>query len=521
MGVDAATGAAPNVIRLPSNEGEPPVNILAKQPNTPATPIAGPPAPNNGTGVVELEPVPVVTTPAAQRTLPLADIVKKFAEGGLKALSADEFASLVSYTEYVWKQHQQHRPFVPAGQEHKAATVLSMVLTLTNDLKKLAIGSDQLALYLVNNHMISPDWQQIIEKLPKPSIINEPNLARLVQANTTPNNNLLGGIAIPFVAAAQPIPVAQLAAATNAVEQGTSAENPITISPGLAAKLINIDRLMDALGPDAFVLGVKGSIGADNVGLGHLLGKDATVSFLFATLTPMDLMKNGKFDPTFQPLDTTLFLSFKTPGAATATVVTAKISELNAEIGKPIPKLNHNLFGGKLIFFANARAGYTGVSDEPLTASANGGVLIRVDGVKKVITSVKSAVTKMTRTAQAVQAATAAAAAPATGGTSALAGVGTITLTELGKYALFKALTDADYYVGLAWRLQGNTSVDSVTGKSLTRETTPYGIDLEGNVTLQTEDGKWVKFNIGDLPGAFFEERIPDLEEDGKDSDKD
>lgn len=511
MGTDAVTGTATNT-PAPQQDFQLHLN------NTPQPTPTGPFS-QNGNGVAELAPVPLTPASNTQKTFPLADVVQKFASGGLNALTPDEFASLVSFTEYVWKQHQQHLPFLPAGQEKKAAAVLSLVLTLTAELKKVTAGTDKLALYLVNHNMTGQDWQKIIENLPKPSVVNEPNLARLVSANTTAQNNLLGGVTIPHVAAAPPISVAQIAAQTNAVNLGATKDNPLPITASLAAKLVNMDRLMDALGPDAFVLGVAGKVGADNIGLGHLLGKDASVSFLFATLTPMDLMKNGKFDPTFKPLDTTLFLSFKTPSGKKH-IATAKLSELNFEYGKPIPMLSKGKGGDRLILFANARAGVTGLSDEPLTGSGNGGVLIRVDGVKKVVKSVKSAVTKMTRTAQVVQAATAAAAAPATGGTSALAGAGTITLTELGKYAIFKALTDADYYVGLAWRLQGNTSVESITQQQLTRETTPYGIDLEGNVTIQTEDGKWVKFNIADLPGAFFEDRIPDLEGDDDETEK-
>src|SRR5262245_62478157 len=85
-------------------------------------------------------------------------------------------------------------------------------------------------------------------------------------------------------------------------------------------------------------------------------------------------------------------------------------------MGRPIK--NEVLLGGKIILFSNWRSGVTGNGGPDGVASANGGILFRVNGLKRTVSQVQRLVKRVARAAEAAEAAAAAATAPETAATS-------------------------------------------------------------------------------------------------------
>jgi len=277
---------------------------------------------------------------------------------------------------------------------------------------------------------------------------------------------------------------------------GSSPRKPIAITSAQILESVSVNGILDGVGADAFVIAVRGKIGVQNIpgwnkipGLKEL-GKDAEVGYLVATLTPFDVTSRS-----VRPLQTTLFLSVTVPGQKPL-IITTKLSDLNVEMGRPIK--NEVLFGGKIILFSNWRLGVTGKGGPDGVASANGGILFRVNGLKRTVSQVQRLVKRVARAAEAAEAAAAAATAPETAATSLAAGAATMAATELARGTVSNSLDLADWYLGLAWRGSINAGIH------------------EGSVTLKAQKGalagKWVIFKLADIPGAIFDSKTPDFE---------
>ena len=280
---------------------------------------------------------------------------------------------------------------------------------------------------------------------------------------------------------------------------GSSPASAISIVPSEVLNSVGVDDILNAARPDAYVLAVKGSIGVQDIpgwdkipGLKNL-GKDANVGYLAATLSPF----SGNVSDVAK---TTMFLSLTIPGHKPI-VLTVKLSDMNFEAGTPIK--NQPLKDGKVLLFSNMRAGVSGhdtgkVGDDEAGVSINGGILLRMDGVKKAVKSIKDLVKTVLRSAEGAEAVAAVADAGPSGGTSLVAGAGSIIATELGRGAIFKSLDKADWYAGLAWR--GSTSI---------------GLPNDGKVTVQAQKGalkgQWITFNLKDLDGDIFDSKAPDF----------
>src|SRR5262247_4132415 len=252
---------------------------------------------------------------------------------------------------------------------------------------------------------------------------------------------------------------------------GSSPSKPIAITSAQILESVSVNGILDGVGADAFVIAVRGKIGVQNIpgwnkipGLKEL-GKDAEVGYLVATLTPFDVTSRS-----VRPLQTTLFLSVTVPGQKPL-IITTKLSDLNVEMGRPIK--NEVLFGGKIILFSNWRLGVTGKGGPDGVASANGGILFRVNGLKRTVSQVQRLVKRV-------------------------AGAATMAATELARGTVSNSLDLADWYLGLAWRGSINAGIH------------------EGSVTLKAQKGalagKWVIFRLADIPGAIFDSKTPDFE---------
>ena len=296
--------------------------------------------------------------------------------------------------------------------------------------------------------------------------------------------------------------------APTGLADGSSPAKAIPVTGAQVFESVSMDQLLDGAGADALVVAVKGTVGVQEIpgwdkipGLKNL-GKDATIGYLFAALTPFSVGagKDG-VSVTADPLATTMFMSLTIPGVKNPVVFTVKLSEMNFEGGQAIKNIafkDVKLAGNRdAIVFSNWRVGGSGNNpDNEAVASVNGGFLVKSDGLKHTVKSIKDLVKTVMRTAQAAEAVTAAAAAPETGGGSLVAGAASIAGTELGRGAIFKSLDKADLYVGLAWR--GSTGLGFDNGK-VTVLATKGGLN-----------GKWITVNLADIPGSFFDSKTPD-----------
>lgn len=545
----------------PPSSGQPSGALAQSSPKTEFSPATA--SKSEGGWISSVSATPMGAT---QQFYSFATVAKKFSEGGVKALTPNEFATLTTFTE---KATKEPKSFLARAQEGKADQLSNLAFAVATELKAADSRgevSQYLQVHKLTAETSAQDWQKAIQNLPIQSPVIETNLGRQLNENA----GTFDSVMMPFATASKPIlmtefingPWAQtinqnssflgqalpnqtpaIPPAQPAVNPGhtphvggTDRYHPIHLSPSEAVHAITVDDFIDVIGADALVLAAKGKIGVqsipgfDKIPFLRKLGANATVNYLAATLTPMDVWKDGKLDITMHPLKTTLFLSLSVPKINPRPdvkkthdfVVTVQLSEMNAEIGMPIK--NKLVADGKIILFSNWRGHITAIAEDPTHMSVNGGVLMRVNGVKKVIKQVKTAVTTMTRGVQAVQATSAAATAPATGGGSLVAGAGAVAATEAARYTLFKSLTDADYYVGFAWRLSDSLQVIDGEAKNVLQKGNSL-MDASGNVTLEAKagehKGKWVRFNIADLPGGFFENRIPDLDASNQPVDED
>jgi hypothetical protein len=276
-----------------------------------------------------------------------------------------------------------------------------------------------------------------------------------------------------------------------------------------------VDQVVQGAKPQSIVLAVRGQLSVQDLpgwretpGLQHL-GADQSITYLGALLVPVDFSVDGKGPPfavRFQ--DSTLFLSLHIPGVTTPTnpvVMTLELSDFQTEdmeagLAANTPFPNRKWLGGRdLVVFTNARTDVSpdipGVADHS-TVSGNFGVLISSEGMKKTTKFVKKGVKGATRTAQFAQAVSAAVSAAPTGGRSVPQAAASIVASEVLRGAIDNSLDGATFYWGLAWRGEVNFQAET------------------GQITINAQKGafagKWVTFNLGDIPSAAMDALAPD-----------
>lgn len=265
---------------------------------------------------------------------------------------------------------------------------------------------------------------------------------------------------------------------------GSTPAKAIEVPASTVLGAVTMDHLIDFFKADSFVLAAKGSA--------------AGVGLLGATLTPFDNTRPSGV----RPDDTTIFLSVTLPNS-TPIVITTKISDLsNAEVGIPIKNINK--WGGEVILFSNAR----GKTNDSHGVSANAGILLRVHKSAPAANHAKAAFDiplpkdPVSEFGNRV-----------TQGFSDLFKTGDdFSSMRLGEPdPILNALNSADYYLGIAWRVEGHLGpgADGYLQRGDVR------IDMDGNIITKPKDGeyagKWVKFSMTEIPDALFEKMIPDL----------
>jgi hypothetical protein len=287
---------------------------------------------------------------------------------------------------------------------------------------------------------------------------------------------------------------------------GSSPDKAIPVTASQAMSALTADDFLAGVRADAFVVAARGSIGVQDIpGWNKIpglkgLAKDKQISYLAATLTPYEIWKDGSVHLSAKPLDSTLFLSITLPDRDPV-VLTTKLKDLNFEKGVPIR--NQVLNGGQVILFSNRRAGVTGVSltGPDAVGSINGGALLRVANVGRVTETVRNIVKWGMRGVEASEAGAAIAGAPETGGGTLLAGAAGIAATEALRSTIFNSLARADLYLGFAWRASASAGLPEL---------------MRGHVTVMAQKGelrgKWIDVDLTNIPGAFFESKIPDFE---------
>lgn len=433
--------------------------------------------------------------------LALDEVVTKFLQGGVEALAPNEFSSLVAFVDKTLK-HSDSVLIDGKRQPQMAQFMYGVAYALALDLKA-AVKSGEVSEYLFQRGLTygaAQNWEKAIETILAPEI--KPyaeSLRKAVAADVAAQK--LDGVALPFVSWARPASISTLMECGTIVTDGTSPSKAIPVSGSQLLEAVSRSDILKVIGADAIVLAASGQVGLQNIpgwdkipGLKDL-AKDTNVKFLIATLTPFNLVKDGEFAPSAQPLKSTMFISLTLPGK-TPFVMTTKLADMNFEVGRPIK--NQALLGGQIILFSNFRAGIT--EGELNTLSVNGGVLLRAPNVKKIVTQIKTVVTRVARTAEAAEMAAGLAAAPETGGSSIAAAAATTAATETARYAILRSLTDASFYVGFAWRASAN--LESHDG----------GVSATIEAQKGPLKGKWIEFNLADVPASLFEDIVPDLE---------
>lgn len=267
---------------------------------------------------------------------------------------------------------------------------------------------------------------------------------------------------------------------------GSSPSKAIKVSASTVLSAVTMDKLIEYFEADSFVVAAKGSAGG--------------VGLLGATLTPFDETKPSGL----RPEDTTIFLSVTIPNAKPI-VITTKISDItNAEVGIPIKNINK--WGGEVILFSNAR----GKTNDMHGISANAGILLRVHKSAPAINHAKAAFDiplpsdPLTKIGNDVKK-----------GFSDLFGsdndFGSMRLGE-AEPSILNILESSDYYIGFAWRAEGQLG----PGADGYLQRKDIRIDMDGNIITKPKDGeyagKWVKFNMAEIPDAIFESMIPELD---------
>jgi hypothetical protein len=289
------------------------------------------------------------------------------------------------------------------------------------------------------------------------------------------------------------------AAVPTGLADGSSPGNAIKVQGPALADMIDTGAVVDFFAPDALVFAAAGEIGVQDIpgwtaipGLKNM-GEGATIKYMAAVLIPVD--GRGSLNESIRPQDSTLFVSLTIPGVKNPVIFTVRLSDMLVEGGTKI--VNKSFRDGGIIAFSNMRVGIPESADQS-GASVNGGILFRSAELKGTVKQLKTLVKMATRTAQGAQAVGAAVAAPETGGASIPAAATTMVATELLRGTIDKSLDNASYYWGFAWR--GETTFNAENGQVTVMA--KKGSSLEG---------KWITFDVGEIPGALFDQFAPDF----------